>query len=185
MTIRVRAGVPIGGAVRAAPPIQLHIGYIGQGDYDQLCWAACCAMVLQANGADKNILDVANAVTGRPCSADPKNSPCNIAVDPAAAWSGVNVPYSVPAPNQGAIAQDALSDQIANGRKPVQVFWSYTGGGGTGHVILVVGWDATSSTFGVYDPLRRPQWVTYLYLKSAGGAGWWGQTYYAIGGRLG
>lgn len=185
MSLRAAETVPIPASVRAAPPVALQIGFLPQENYGQLCWAACCAMVLSANGSAEGLLDVAQRVTGKPCSADPHTSACNEAIDPAVAWTRLEVPFSYPAPRQGPIDAAALADQIVKGRKPVQPFWSYTNGGGTGHVVLVVGWDEASTTFGIYDPLRRPQWVNYAYLKSAGGAGWWGETYYAIGSRLG
>lgn len=185
MPVRAAIGVAIPIVHRAVQAVALPIGFIGQGDYDQLCWAACCAMVLRANHGDQGLLDVASAVTGKPCSADPRHSDCNEPVDPVVAWTYYHAPYSVPVPQQGPIDAGALTDQIVNGRKPVQVFWTYSGGGGTGHVLLVGGWDQASATFGLYDPLRKPQWLDYSYIESAGGVGWWSRTFYAIGNRLG
>ena len=183
--LQIKNGPAIVSAAGDEGSTLLPITYLTQAPYDQLCWAACCAMVLRADGqVNARVTSVAAQVVGQPCSANPSTSPCNQSIDPEVAIRAVGLAYSVPAP-QGPLVPTSLVDWIVTGRKPIEVFWRYQDNPASGHVVLIVGYDVASQTWCVFDPLLGPSWQSYNYLMHYGGTADWIKTFYALGAELG
>jgi hypothetical protein len=163
----------------------LDIDYLTQLPFNGLCWAACTAMLLNANGKGPvGVTDVASRITGRVCDGDPSSAPCNQGEDPGDVLTHAPLNFSEPSP-QGPIFDHNITDQIVNGHQPIEVFWQYLADASSGHVALIVGYDETSGTWCVFDPLVGPSWQDYEYFAHYGGTANWTRTYYAIGGALG
>lgn len=154
------------------PVTQLSVKFIGQGAYNELCWAACCAMVLTADGKPTSLLGAAEEVQG-----DTVNQP----QDPL--WALERCKLNVQACDAPLTAQ-SLQEQVVNGRRPAEIYWEYTDGRGGGHVALVIGYASDSETFCLCDPWLGPGWVSYEYLMSYNNVAAWMKSFYLIGTAL-
>lgn len=156
----------------------LPISWLAQPPNSQLCWAACCAMIMTANGTPTNVEGAAALVLGDPPGDNPEK-PGDTLTDVGLDWK--QKPNGVGAP----LSENSLRQWIVDGRRPVEVLWIYTDGSGTGHVALVTGYDPDGDgSWRVLDPLQDRGWVSYDYLTSYNGQARWDNTFYAIGGAL-
>jgi hypothetical protein len=170
-------------AFAGAESVVLPINFISQGAYSQLCWAACCAMLLTADGTPTTLTGAASKVLG--------GSVRDIAVKPGDALSKVGLQYTSPPGDGGAPLSAAfLTSQIVNVRKPVEVYWVYRRDPSSGHVGLVTGFDPSTGKYRLLDPLTQEMWVVYDYLYHYNGtdswdSAYWSNTFYEIGAPLG
>jgi hypothetical protein len=155
---------------------ELVIPWIGQKPYQNWCWAACCAMILTADGSPTTLYDAAKAVLGDPPPDDP--------IYPSEALTRVGLSWKQPPGDGGApLSRNSLREQVVDGRKPAELYWEYEDG--TGHVGLVTGFDPLRQTWCLLDPLDGKGWISYDLLLTYKGAASWQNTFYAIGASLG
>jgi hypothetical protein len=169
--------------VSIRPPVQegqqvpLDIAPVRQ-EQTNWCWAACAKMTTAYY--DETLprqCDFANWLFGQgTCCQAGGSAACNKpATDPQvtsvyAQW-GIGSTYAF-----AQVAYSTLQDQISVGY-PVEIGWSWTGGGG--HVALVVGCtsDASGQYVWVNDPGAGQSLILYSELQSGQGHGVWDATW--------
>jgi hypothetical protein len=174
---------PLLAPTAAAAATTLPVSYVTQLPYSDLCWAACCAMLLAANGRAADLKTIAAAVTGQPCSNDPDNSNCNRPLDPASALAYYQL--QTDETSDGALDAEDLRRHVVEQRKPVQIWWLFTGNLEGGHVALVTGYDPPSESWCLLDPKKAPCWVTFEVLQTYFNQARVYRTFYGIGNALG
>lgn len=176
----------------------LPVDYISQGQTRNLCWAACCEMVLRANGVlDKKICEIAQLFVDPSinCCADPNVCPedCDKTLaTPEQAYASCNVMLSdANSPYQSYFEMSSLVSEIGKNHRPVEIYFLWNGGA-SAHLALAIGVKSaasgTNSMGMVYmnDPLYGYGWVAYEDVLAAYGyGGTWRQTWQGIGYSLG
>lgn len=171
--------MPVTNRVKIQPQAQLgaqvplNIPAIKQ-EQTNWCWAACAKMTTDYYGNDlPRQCDFVNWLFKQTkCCQNGSTAQCNrTASDPQITsvytqW-GINSTYKG---NQVTFAN--LQEQISVDH-PVEIGWSWHGGGG--HVVLVVGCTSSANVDYVYvnDPWTGQSLITYASLKSGQGHGIW------------
>jgi hypothetical protein len=143
------------------------------------CWAACAQMVLQFYGEDAPQCALATQLLGEACCDNPSDPLCNepAPVPNLASLYGVWGHNAVLA--NGDVSFETLQDEVGI-NQPVEIGFSW--GDGTGHQILVCGWNIDSQ--GGYLLVNDPRWgsgpVYYVNLQAAYGWGTWLYTWSSI-----
>jgi len=146
---------------------------------EEWCWAACAQMLLQFFGIEVQQCDVASQMFGEPCCANPDSPLC---VGPAQVPLIANI-YAQYGHNasliSGKVTFETLQDEI-NANRPVIVGFDW--GSGTGHQVLVCGWDVDSlgQRLLVNDPWQGSGPVYYVNLLAAYGLGSWQYTWQSV-----
>lgn len=180
MPLRVPKGRPIN---FVPPPLgakSLNVPQIAQ-EQTQWCWAACADMVLHYYGnTGIRQCELANWLFGLPgCCSNPSSSLCNRPCQ-VADVSRVFMNYGVRSSGgNGTVSFSTLQFEL-NGDRPVEVAYSWNGGGG--HVAIVRGWDqnSTGPFLRVNDPAYGSGGVYYSDLLTAYGLGTWFYTWIGI-----
>jgi hypothetical protein len=142
------------------------------------CWAASAQMILHYYGSmSLRQCDLANWAFGvGGCCNAPSSSLCDQPISDAKIsqlFSAYGLQSSYTA---GTVPSGVLQFEIDLNR-PVQVAYSWTGGGG--HVAVVIGWDtnATGTFLRVNDPAQGSGGFYYSDLLTAYGLGVWDATW--------
>jgi hypothetical protein len=149
------------------------------------CWAACTVMVLRhcGNGTAQQG-DVVNRFLGlTTCNLSPPDDACNqpAPIDQISAiyvsWGRNSVFVDGSVAFEG--AQPSLATEM-NAQRPVEIGFSYNGGGG--HVALANGYsrDSVGPMVYVNDPIYGPGFVYYVNLAQAYGLGSWTWTWVSL-----
>ena len=142
------------------------------------CWAACADMILHYYGnASVRQCDLANWAFGvSDCCSVPSSSPCNRTlrdsqISQLFSAYGLQSSYTASPVPFGTLQFDIDLD------RPVQVAYSWRGGGG--HVVVVTGWDtdAVGGFLRVNDPAVGPGVFYYSELLDVDGQGVWDATW--------
>jgi Papain-like cysteine protease AvrRpt2 len=160
----------------------LPVPYISQNPAKNLCWAACCEMVLRANNrSDKRICDLANLfASGTNCCPDATIPACDQDQSAEDAYKKCGVSFQ--GPYSYAFAWQGLVNEIQIGRRPVEVLYHWNDGSGQ-HLALLTGLHPSGYVF-VNDPWKGWGWMAYQDVLDAYGLGKWIMTYQGIGNSL-
>jgi hypothetical protein len=162
---------------RVDPPIDLGIPLISQKPKNNWCWVACAAMVLtyrKVSIADLCLIPGALGL-GRILCCSGSGDSC----DRPASIKGIRrvfCKYNIPCKQVNRLTELELRAALSfEEGSPVEI--GYTGSGfgleGGGHVVLVVGVNATGSNFFVNDPLADASASqTYDKIRDARGGTW-------------
>jgi hypothetical protein len=196
MSLRIPADGGFDIPLRTTPDLAegatlLPVDYVSQGNTNNLCWAACCEMVLRANRVTNiRICDLAQiwAPSGSDCCADGNitSSACDQAfATPEQAYRQCNVPLADPnVPYQFAFQMPDLTREIATNRRPVEIYFLWSSGL-TAHLALAIGVSGNGMLF-INDPHYGRGWVAYDDVVNAYNlGGTWRQTWQGIGYSLG
>jgi len=144
----------------------------------QWCWAGCADMGLDYYGnAGIRQCDLANWAFGLSgCCSTPSSSLCNQGL-PDAKISQLWTAYGIQNSYTASSVPFATLQSENNANRPVEVAYSWNGGGG--HVAIVRGWDqnATGPFLLVNDPAYGSGGVYYSNLLTAYGLGVWDATW--------
>jgi Papain-like cysteine protease AvrRpt2 len=158
----------------------LPVPYISQNPAKNLCWAACCEMVLRANNiTDKRICDIAGLLAGYNCCPDPMSAGGDQAQSAEDAFHHCAFPFQ--GPLYYAFEWQGLVNEIQIAHRPVEILYHWNDG--IQHLALLIGIHSTGYLF-VNDPWKGWGWVKYEDVLNAYGLGKWLYTYQAIGGSL-
>jgi hypothetical protein len=153
----------------------LPMPYISQSPYHNLCWAACCAMVLRHYGTSASVLDVLRSVRGNGCANATPGSACDAGVWPDQAFPHLGMRCDRAT---GAASPGNVQFEI-NRNRPVEVYFAWDDGGN--HVAIISGYDDNdNSQLHVKDPLMGEGTVSHAHLMSAYGKGSWDLTFFNI-----
>ena len=148
----------------------------------QWCWAGAALMILHYYGRfDARQCGLADWAFGLNfCCVDPSSSACNRPLgDPHI--TRLFHSYSLTASySRRPVPHHTLQFEI-DANRPAQIGWTWNGG--TGHVVVVVGWgvNKTGPFFLIYDPDGGSGGIYYDDLLDAGGYGVWDATWTGIG----
>jgi hypothetical protein len=179
MPLRVTVPVPIAPAPPAPAPFApaaapaaaiLDVPYARQ-EQTEWCWAACSEMVARFLGnATVQQCELANFLHGQTdCCQTPGSAACN---RPCPVL-GVGLVYQhlhINCVSQAGPVNLLVIAQEINARRPVEVGYLWTGGGG--HVALIRGYTA-QGLLAVHDPWFGSGTVTYPAVLLAYGRGQW------------
>lgn len=149
------------------------------------CWAACADMVLEfyKDPAAKqcHLANSASPAAGDSCCGDPTSQVCNRPLsdtEVSQLWTDRQVRNT---PLGHEIGFQDLKDEIDDGR-PVEVGWSRGGNGN--HLVIVHGWQVTSTGEQVYvnDPAKGQGegWMSLSDLQTARQTGFWTSTWVGL-----
>ena len=171
------------GLTAAVLPNRLGIQYVSQLPNQNLCWAACCQMVLgPARTHTGAVCGVASHVFGMQCCPDPRTRNCDWPADITAAYKE----FGINAPPWGSSFREAdLVAHIEVGRYPIQLYFLIADRAHTSIVVdsLDVSVNGVAAkAFRVYDPWYGGLSCSYDSLRRFyGHGGLWTDTYYGIG----
>lgn len=146
--------------------------------YADLCWAACCQMILLYNHTPvQGLPDILAQVIGQSCRLNPDS--CDETCWPTDAYqqlqyncSQVNYAFDVP----------SLTSEIVTNQRPVQALLQWNPD--SSHVVVLSGlfYDTDGTPLlAVLDSLNGKGVYTYEYILEAyGTSGWWNYTFYKI-----
>jgi hypothetical protein len=171
-------GPGLAAAGAAAPPADpLPVTYKTQAPFGNLCWAACCQMVLDLNKiVMPQICQVVSLVLDPNCCAQGMPPSCNQGVFPYDAYPKLKFNCTT---KGGTMTMTELAAEVLTNQRPVEVQWDWNTTGS--HVVLVTGvWgngyvdvlDPRSDRIGgimLYDDLCKPS-----------NEGTWTNTYYNL-----
>ena len=121
---------------------------------------------------------LAEQITGHVCEG--RGSRCDQAQYPDQALTASRVRFQVAGGGQGAFSPGAIDGQIANARKPIEIFWVYSDSRKGGPVALISGCDPATQSWAVLDPYLGPGWCKYSHLAYYTGGATWTATYYGL-----
>ena len=151
----------------------LSMPYVAQSPYRNLCWAACCSMVLGHYGRNVSVLGVLQSVRGNGCANAAPGSSCDAGVWPDEAFPHLGLRCDRVT---GAASVGNVQFEI-NRNRPVEAYFAWDGGGN--HVAVIAGvYD--NGQLHIKDPLMGEGAVSHAYLMSAYGKGSWDLTFYNI-----
>jgi len=164
------AAVPI--AIPKGGDYILAVPYFTQNPWVNLCWAACCEMVLAYNHI--SIPGALNGVTGTALGRNCTDlSKCNVSCWPEVAYSRLR--FNCSRWNRAFTMDEILHEITAN--RPIHAMFQWDGG--NTHVVTVAGCFANGDLL-VLDPQRGRAQLSYEYLESAYGQGQWAVTYFYL-----
>lgn len=174
MLLKVNNGIPVPPPPGGAPGDQLlPVPYYSQGSYRDLCWAACCEMVLQYNHAGSfQLCEIMSRVFNADCCTDPASY--DTAVWPNTAYSAFGFTCQAAG---GAMSPQSVQAWIA-ALYPVQPYFVWNDNQGS-HTALIVGQYA-DGRLEVYDPKWGTGPQSYQYVLQGYGMGSWQDTWYDI-----
>lgn len=160
----------------------LPVPFISQNPAKNLCWAACCEMVLRANNrTDKRICDIAALFAGGAnCCPDATVQACD--QDQSAEDAYTKCGISFQGPYSYAFSWQGLVNEIQIAHRPVEVLYRWNDGSGQ-HLALLTGLHPSGYLF-VNDPWKGWGWMTYQDVLDGYGLGEWIMTYQGIGNSL-
>jgi len=171
--------IPLNGSV---PYMQLPVPLVPQPPGSELCWAACCAMIINAESRSNvaTALSVAGELLGTPVN--PYQTE-----DPGVALNCYRIPYDQATVVSGCrfYTPQLLAGYVAAGR-PIELWWQYVQAPQSGHVSLVTGYsEYQNGVFCVADPMDSSfAWLTYGALATFNGTRAVWDTYVNIGNSL-
>jgi hypothetical protein len=183
--IPVELGGPVEAQVGGAPDkVMLGMPYVAQ-TASNWCWATCAAMLarftlnkpLNICQAASTLIPGGNCCAGAPAEGTFNNSWNNPVCNRTCTVSEVQQLHGMlgmQSTHAGtAISFDQIHNAIAGSRKPVEVAFSWFGGGG--HVVVAQGVDRQTQSVNINDPWPDTGAivVTYEKLLSAYGLGSW------------
>ncbi len=150
----------------------LGVPYYSQRPFQNLCWAACCQMVLSLRQPVPNLCTITSTVLGRNCC-DP-GVDCDETHWPVDAYHRLGydcIPWN------NAFDLGALDHEIRQYRRPVEAFLEWNG---SAHVVVVDGFSLDGQFLHCLDPWFGQGLISYETLHGAYGAGEWTCTYYQL-----
>jgi hypothetical protein len=182
MPIQVPSPEPIPQATVGEGGTLLNVPYCSQckpnGEtYQNLCWAACCQMVLLCNGTPvAGIPGILAQVIGPACGANPDQ--CDETYWPTDAYHLLKYQCSQ---LEHPFDMTALNHEIVLNQRPVEALFEWTGGGS--HVVIIAGIvPGPDGDFflTILDPIRGHGVFSYDYVFHAYGSGYWVYTFYEM-----
>lgn len=170
--------IPLDGSVAFTV---LPVGLVTQIPYQNLCWAACCAMVLNADNPPTPPWTAASLAKYK------FNVTTDYPVDPGLALRDCGIPFADSMTTSHVNGFDATTlVSLLDTGMPVMVFWVYRADPRYGHVALVIGYSPyDGGTFCVADPLYQSDyWLTWDQLQTYNTTMMTCDTFYDIGSAL-
>ena len=187
MALRLLSPDAISPVTSAGGDNVLPVPYCSQQPFLNLCWAACCEMVLQYYGANAlRLCDLPSRAFSCNCCTSPAPPQCDQTYWPEDVYaqsflSSLPVPAAlVPFDCQRfeqPFTVDAVQHEI-DGQRPIHAMFQWTSGGS--HLVVVSGYHSNGD-LQVQDPLYSSVGrASYEYVLQAYGAGNWIVTYYNL-----
>lgn len=187
LAVQDETATPIGLISNASGMPMLPIEFVSQAPYQNLCWAACCAMVTKAvhdffpqqgSALPVTLVDVARAViaTGK-CTPEGQTELDQSCWPDCAIFELMNQTCER---LDRSLELNLACQELLDNLRPIMIYIEFTGGQ-VAHVVLLVGCDRQTGTFLVYDPKKGgPSMMDYNELLGIDG-GNWTRTFYRIG----
>jgi hypothetical protein len=174
MGVAVPSSVTTPIVVPADSDILLPVPYYTQKPEQNLCWAACCAMVLgyyHQLPPPGGLSYITSTVLGPACS---NPAACDQTFSPFDAYSKLKFPCK---PWDAPFDMAGILHELGAGR-PLQLLIQW--GAGNIHTILVSGYYAATQDLNVLDPYNGVTSASYDFLQSGYGMGEWVGTFYNL-----